>query len=78
MYAIIIIPSLKLFHSGGSYKSLKLNTKRTIDMGTRLALKIHKREEGDVKPKSYVFILKIRTEERIMEFPNMYVGGEKY
>ena len=46
-------------------------------MGTRLALKIHERVEGAVKPGRHGFVLKVGTEERIMHFLKMYVGGEK-
>ena len=37
-------------------------------MGTRLTLKINERGELAVKPGRHVFVLKVRTEERIMNF----------
>ena len=61
---------------GVSYKALDLNAKRAIYMVTRLALKIHERGEGAVKPGRHVFVLKVSTEERIMDFLKRYVGGE--
>ena len=33
----------RIFTVGGAYKALELNAKRTIDMGTRIPLKINKR-----------------------------------
>ena len=62
---------------GGSYEALELDANRAIDVGTRLALKIHERGEGAVKPGRHIFVLKVRTEERIMDFLKRYVGGEK-
>ena len=59
---------------GGAYKALELKSKRAIDMGTRLALKIHKRGEGAVKLGRHVFVSKVRTEERIMDFIKRYTG----
>ena len=62
---------------GGSYEALELDAKRAIDMVTRLAPKIHKRGGGAVKPGRHVFVLNVRTEERIMQLLKRYVGGEK-
>ena len=56
----------RVFKVGGSHKALELDAKRDIDMGTRLALKIHERGKGDVKPRGHIFVPKIGTEERIM------------
>ena len=53
---------------GGAYKALELDAKCAIEMGTRLAMKIHKRGERDVKPGRHVFFTKVGTEERIMDF----------
>ena len=46
-------------------------------MGTRLARKIHESGEGAVKPGGYVFVPKVGTEERIMDFLKNYTGGEE-
>ena len=62
---------------GGSYKALELNTKRVINMITRLAPNTHNRREGAVKPRRHVFVQKVGTEEHIMEFLKRYVGGER-
>ena len=62
---------------GVSYDSLELDYNRAIDMGNRLALKTHKRRVGDVKPRRHRLVLKVRTEERIMDFLTRYVGGKK-
>ena len=62
---------------GVSYEALELNKNRTIDMGTRLALKIHERGEGAVKPGRRVFVPKVGTEERIMDFLKRYVREKK-
>ena len=61
----------------GSYEALELKSKRAINIGTRLVLKTHERGEGDVKPERHVFVLKVGTEERIMEFLKRDVGGKK-
>ena len=62
---------------GGAYEALELEAKRAIDMGTRLALKIHKRGGGAVKPGRHVFVLKVRTEEHMMDFIKSFTGGKK-
>ena len=46
-------------------------------MGTRLDLKIHERGEGVVKTRRHVFVPKVGTQERIMDFLKRYVGGKK-
>ena len=51
---------------GGAYKVLELNSKRAVDMGTRLDLKIHERGEGAAKYGRRGFVPKVGTEERIM------------
>ena len=53
---------------GGSYEALELDTKRAIDMGTRMPLKIHKRGEGAVKTGRHGFFPKVGTEECMMDF----------
>ena len=63
---------------GGSYEALELETKHIINMITRLSLKIHERGNGAVKPRRHIFVPKVGTEERIMEFLKRYAGGEKY
>ena len=60
---------------GGAYEALEINSKRAIDMGTRLDLNIHKRGEGSIKPVRNVFVPKVGMEERIMEFLKRYAGG---
>ena len=60
---------------GGSYKDLELDAERAIDMGTRVTLKIHKRGEGAVKTGKHVFVLKVGTDEGMMEFLNRYSWG---
>ena len=62
---------------GGEYKALYINAKRAINIGTRLALKIHKRGEGAVKLERHGFFPKVGTEEHIMEFLKRYVGWKK-
>ena len=65
----------RFFTVGGAYEALEINTKREIDMGTRLALKMHERGKGAVKPRRHIFVPKVGTEERTMEFLKMYAGG---
>ena len=62
---------------GGSYKALELDVKRAIDMGTRLALKIHEGGEGSAKPGRHVFVPKVGAEEHMMDFIKRYVEGNK-
>ena len=57
------------------YEALEIDVKCTIDMGTRLALKIHERGEGAVKPGRQVFVPKVGAEEHIMDFIKRYAGG---
>ena len=66
----------RFFTVGGAYEALELDAKRTINMGTRLALKIHERVEGAVKPGRHGFVLKVGTEERLMEFIRRFGGGK--
>ena len=68
----------RVFTVGGAYKALELNAKRAINIGTRLALKILDWVEGAVKPRRHVFVPKVGTEERIIEFLKRYAGGKKY
>ena len=56
------------FTVGVSHEALKLDAKRTVDMGTRLALKIHERGDEAIKPKRHVFVPRFRTKEQIMAF----------
>ena len=67
----------RVFMMGGSYEALKLNGKHTINMKTRLALNIHGRREGSVKPGRYIFIQKFGMEGLRMEFLKRSVWGEK-
>ena len=46
-------------------------------MGTRLALKIHERGEGAVKPGRHGFVPKVGTEERMMDLLKRFAGGKK-
>ena len=76
---MIIIPSLTEFSRWGwAYEAINLDDKRAIDMGTMLYLKTHERGEGAVKPGRHVFIPKVGTEERIMDFLKRYVGSNNY
>ena len=63
---------------GGAYDTSKCDAKRAINMGTRLSLKIHKRGEVSIKPGRHVFVLKVGTEERKMDFFKRYAGGKRY
>ena len=62
----------RFFTVGGAYESLEVNAKRAIYMGTRLPPKIHERGEGAVKPGRHVFVLKVGTEECIMDLLKRY------
>ena len=62
---------------GGAYEALELDAKCAIDMGTRMALKIQESKEGAVKPGRYGFVLKVVTEERMMDFLKRFAGGKK-
>ena len=59
---------------GGAYEAPDLDDKRTINNGTKLPLKFYERGEGSIKPKRHVFILKVGTGERIMDFFKSYTG----
>ena len=60
-------PSLanKVYPIGGAYKAGELDAKRAIDMGTRLAHKIHLDE---VLPGKHVFTSSVGTEEKLFRF----------
>ena len=45
-------------------------------MGNRLYHKIHGRKNGDIKPRGHIFILKVGTEDHIMEFLRRCVRGK--
>ena len=66
----------RVFTAGGAYEALEFDTKRAIDMGTSLDLKMHERGEGAVTPRRHVFVPKFGTDERIMDFLKRYTGGE--
>ena len=51
----------RVFTVGGAYEALNIDAKRTIDMVTRLDLKINKRGEGAVKPGRHTFVPKVGT-----------------
>jgi 2,4-dienoyl-CoA reductase (NADPH2) len=55
----------KVYTIGGAYAAGELDAKRAIDMGTRLALKIH---EKDVSPGAHVFQSPAGVEEKMFEF----------
>lgn len=55
----------KVYTIGGAYQAGELDAKRAIDMGTRLALKIH---EKDVTPGAHVFQSPVGVEEKMFEF----------
>jgi len=52
----------KVYSIGGAYKAGELDAKRAIDMGTRLAIKIH---EPDVVPGSHIFSAPVGVEEKM-------------
>jgi len=52
----------RLFTIGGAYEALELDAKRAIDMGTRLALKIH---DGSVVPGKHSFKASVSAEEKM-------------
>jgi len=54
----------KVYTIGGAYKAGELDAKRAIDMGTRLALKIH---EKDVIPGTHVFQSPMGVEEKMFD-----------
>ena len=64
-----------VFTVGGVYEALEIDAKLAIEMGTRLALKMHKRGEGSVKPRRRGFVPKVGTEEDIIDFLKRYTGG---
>ena len=55
----------KVYPIGGAYQAGELDAKRAIDMGTRLAHKIHL---NDVTPGSHVFHSSVGTEEKLFRF----------
>ena len=59
----------KVYTIGGAYKAGELDAKRAIDMGTRLALKIH---EKDVVPGKHVFQSKVGAEEKMFQFMKQF------
>ena len=61
----------------GSCEALELGVKRTIDMGTIMALNIYESWEGAVKPRRNVIDTKVGTEESIIDFLKRYVRGKK-
>ena len=63
---------------GGAYEALDLNVKLAVGMLNWLALKINERGEVVVKPRRHVFVPKVRTEERIMEFLKRYTGWKNH
>ena len=57
--------------------ALEVDTKCSINMGTSLALKINKRREESIKPGRHGFVLKVRTEEHIMDFLKCFAWVKK-
>jgi 2,4-dienoyl-CoA reductase (NADPH2) len=55
---------------GGAYEAGELDAKRAIDMGTRLALKIH---EADVVPGKHVFQSPVGAEEKMFQFMRRFM-----
>jgi 2,4-dienoyl-CoA reductase (NADPH2) len=55
----------KVYTIGGAYQAGELDAKRAIDMGTRLALKIH---EKDVSPGAHDFQSPVGVEEKMFDF----------
>ena len=66
-----------VFTVGGAYEALDIDTKRAIDMGTMLPLKIHQRGEGSIKPGRYGFVSKFGTEECMIDFLKTFAGGKE-
>ena len=62
----------------GAYEALGFDTKSAINMGTRLPLKIHEREEGDAKPVRHGFVPKVGTEGCMVDFLKRFAGEKKY
>jgi 2,4-dienoyl-CoA reductase (NADPH2) len=54
----------KVYTIGGAYKAGELDAKRAIDMGTRLAIRIH---EDGVTPGNHVFSSPVGTEEKLFQ-----------
>jgi len=54
----------RVYTIGGAYKAGELDAKRAIDMGTRLAIRIH---EPNVTPSNYVFSAPVGTEEKMFQ-----------
>jgi len=54
----------RVYTIGGAYKAGELDAKRAIDMGTRLATRIH---EPDVTPSNHVFASPVGTEEKLFQ-----------
>jgi len=55
----------KVYPIGGAYMAGELDAKRAIDMGTRLAYRIH---EEEVKPGNHVFRSSVGPEEKLFRF----------
>jgi 2,4-dienoyl-CoA reductase (NADPH2) len=55
----------KVYPIGGAYMAGELDAKRAIDMGTRLAYRIH---EEEVKPGNHVFQSSVGPEEKLFRF----------
>jgi 2,4-dienoyl-CoA reductase (NADPH2) len=62
--------SSKVFTIGGAYAAGELDAKRAIDMGTRLALKIH---EPNVVPGRHVFAAEVGVEEKIFKLVQRFM-----
>lgn len=61
----------RVYTIGGAYEALELDAKRAIDMGTRLALKVH--DEG-VVPGKHVFRAKVGAEEKLYGVMRKFMG----
>jgi 2,4-dienoyl-CoA reductase (NADPH2) len=60
----------KVYTIGGAYAAGELDAKRAIDMGTRLALKIH---EPSVVPGQHVFAAEVGVEEKIFKLVQRFM-----
>jgi len=60
----------KLFTIGGAYEALELDAKRAIDMGTRLALKIH---DDSIVPGKHSLKASVGAEEKMMRILSKFM-----
>ena len=68
---------VRVFTVEGAYESIELDTKRAIDIVTRLPHKLHGRGGKSAKPGRHRFVPKVGTEEHMMEFLKSCTVGKK-